>query len=62
MKNWKTSLWGGFLAILLGLQTYGVKIGHVGNGDYLGLVTAVAAAGLGLSAKDNNVTGGTVQQ
>lgn len=62
MKNWKTTLWGGLLAILLGLQTYGVKIGHVGNGDYVGLATAIAAGALGVSSKDNNVTGGDVKQ
>lgn len=62
MKNWKTTVFGFILAALVGLQTYGVKIGHVGQGDYIGLATAVAAAGLGASSKDNNVTGGTVRQ
>ena len=62
MKNWKTNLWGGLLAVLLGLQTYGVKIGHVGQGDFVGLATAIAAGGLGLSSKDNNVTGGSIRQ
>jgi len=46
----------------LGLQNYGVKVGHVGQGDYIGLATAVAAAAFGASSKDNNVTGGTVRQ
>ena len=62
MKNWKTTVFGLILAGLLGLQNYGVKLGHVGQGDYIGLATAVAAAAFGASSKDNNVTGGTVRQ
>lgn len=61
-KNWKTNLFGGLLAVVMSLQTYGVKVGHVGQGDFLGLSTAIFAGLLGLSAKDSNVTGGTVKQ
>jgi hypothetical protein len=53
-NSWKTTLFGGILATLLGLQTYGVKIGHVGNGDFVGLATAVAAGALGASSRDHN--------
>ena len=63
MKNWKTTLFGILLGLSTALSQYGVKIGHVGQGDYLGLVQVIAAIGLGASAKDGNPTGtGTVTQ
>ena len=46
--------------MLLGLiavaQQYGIKVGKVGNGDWLGLAGAAAAVGLGASARDNKVS------
>ncbi len=56
MKSWRTTLFGVLLAIAGGLQQYGVHVGKVGNGDYLGLVQVVSALGLGMSARDNKVS------
>ena len=52
MKNWKTTLAGLVLAVLGGLQLYGVKIGHVGSGDYVGLLQTIVGLALGVYAKD----------
>lgn len=56
MKNWKTSLSG-----ILALLTLGFKIYSHGFDPSSDI--PIAAAGIGLiTAKDKNVTGGTVQQ
>jgi hypothetical protein len=62
MKNWRTTLFGAILGITMAMSQYGIKIGHVGQGDYLGLIQVAAAILLGGSAKDKNVTGGSIQQ
>lgn len=57
IKNWKTTVAG-----LLITAAYVVK---VTNPEYALLcdgVIAAGAAGVGIFAKDSNVTGGTVQQ
>ncbi len=62
MKNWKTSLFGllGGLAVMFGPRLQGdtgapaITLEHV--------VQAAAILGIGLSAKDHNVTGGSVKQ
>jgi hypothetical protein len=61
MKNWKTTLWGTLagvpqIIIQLGLAT-NPKIVAIGN-----LISAIGVIGGFASAKDSNVTGGTVQQ
>ena len=56
-KNWITSLFGALAGIPLVLQQAGVHVGHLGNGDWLSLISALGVAGLGLSAKDSNTTG-----
>ena len=60
MKNWKTTLFG-FLAALPTLaHQFGVSnVGHLGNGDFLGLAGALGTILFGYFAKDKNVTGGT---
>ena len=58
MKNWKTTIGG----ILLGI---GTPMAATGEGIYKTIGVALATVGgliLGISAKDNNVTGGTVKQ
>lgn len=62
MKNWKTTLAGAIFGLLLLLQQQGVKIGHIGDGDWLGVSVAAAAAVAGYVAKDKSVTGGTIKQ
>ncbi len=54
MKSWKTTITG---TVLLAFAGYLFYIGK----DIEGGIAAAAGIGL-LSAKDNNVTGGTVQQ
>ena len=61
-KNWLTSLFGVLAGVPAILHQSGVTVGHLGGGDYLSLLSAIGIAGLGLAAKDNNVTGGTVGQ
>jgi hypothetical protein len=61
-KNWLTSIFGLLAGIPLLLHQSGVTVGHLGSGDWLTLISAIGAAGLGLSAKDHNVTGGSVDQ
>lgn len=62
MKNWKTTLFGiiGGLAVLFGPRLQGnteapaITVSNV--------LEAAAVIGLGVAAKDKNVTGGKVQQ
>lgn len=61
-KNWLTSLFGLLAGVPLLLHQSGVTIGHLGSGDWLTLISAIGAAGLGLAAKDSTTTGGTVPQ
>jgi hypothetical protein len=61
-KSWLTSLFGLLAGVPMLLHQSGVTVGHLGGGDWLNLISAVGVAGLGLSAKDSNVTGGTVAQ
>jgi hypothetical protein len=53
MKNWKTTLFG-FAASVLNMFANGTNWKQV--------LVSTGLAALGLFAKDNNVTGGTVQQ
>lgn len=56
-KNWKTTLAGVLLAVTMFLGQAGVKVGHVGNTDVIGIAQAVAAIVLGAYSKDKDVTG-----
>ena len=56
-KNWKTTLAGIILAASMFASQAGVKVGHVGNTDVIGMVQAVAALVLGAYSKDKDVTG-----
>lgn len=62
MKNWKTSLMGFLAAFWILAQPI------ISNGnfdfvrDYKQLILAAIAAVWGIVQKDNNVTGGTVEQ
>ena len=58
MKNWKTTLFGVITAIPVLLHLFGLVIPP----DIAAILTAIGGLGLGVTAKDNNVTGGTVQQ
>lgn len=63
MKNWKTTS-AGILAIVGGIVRFyfAVKAGNITEEAVLTATTAILT-GIGLiSAKDNNVTGGSVQQ
>jgi hypothetical protein len=62
MKNWKTTLFGALAALPSFLHGIGINIGHVGQGDWLTFVQGLFIAGVGLAAKDRNVTGGNVGQ
>jgi hypothetical protein len=58
MKNWKTTVGG----ILLGV---GTPLAAAGEGIYKTIGVALATVGgliVGITAKDSNVTGGTVKQ
>lgn len=59
MKNWKTTLSGVVLAALGFFNAYQIHDWHLIYKDPITLALFVSAI-LGLSAKDNNVTGGTV--
>lgn len=62
LANWKTTLFG----VLTGgpvivCQLFHVcSVGHVGNTDWLTIISGIGAIFMGAYAKDNNVTGGTV--
>jgi len=60
-KNWKTTLLGiiGGVPQLLAGSGFGVVGGHF---DWHTFLSGLAVVGLGLVAKDHNVTGGSVQQ
>lgn len=65
IKNWKTSLLGILAggAQIAGLLSHsGITVGHWGGTDFLSLFAALSTVALGLHAKDNNVTGGTIHQ
>ena len=55
-SSWRTSIFGILLGLIAVAQQYGIKVGKVGNGDWLGLAGAAAAVGLGASARDNGVS------
>lgn len=55
MKNWKTTLFGWLTGAALGYAGY-----KTGNPELI--IAGFGAAGFGMSSKDGNVTGGTVQQ
>lgn len=58
IKNWKTTLFGGITAAGIGLSASDDPILKT-----IGIVlAAIGPVLLGLFAKDNNVTGGSVQQ
>ena len=61
MKNWKTSLLGVLAGLPMLLHGAGVSVGHIGDGDWLTFVQGLLVAGVGLAAKDHDVTGGTRQ-
>jgi len=64
ITNWKTSV-GGLLAggpAILCQMFHICSVGHLGGGDWLGLISGIGAVWMGLLAKDHNVTGGSVQQ
>lgn len=62
MKNWKTTV-SGVLTILGGIAAGGKLIVAGQMTEGIGVIITAVTAGIGLlHAKDNNVTGGTVQQ
>jgi hypothetical protein len=54
-KSYFTTALGIISAACMVLKTQGVAIGHIGKGDWLDLIMALAVAGIGLAAKDWNV-------
>ena len=56
-KNWKTTLLGTMAAVLFFLNQSGVKVGKVGDSDFIALGAAVAGAAAAATAKDKDVTG-----
>jgi hypothetical protein len=63
LVNWKTTLAGVLTgAPLIACQLFHVcSVGHVGNLDWLQVLSGVGAIFMGAYAKDNNVTGGEKQ-
>ena len=61
-KSWKTSLMGVLAGLPMLLHGAGVSIGHVGTGDWITFLQGLFVAGIGLAAKDHDVTGGSIQQ
>jgi len=58
MKNWKTTLFGFLTGLPVLLHSVGVpNIGHIGNGDFLSLLSGIGAILTGYFAKDKDVTG-----
>jgi len=62
MKNWKTSLVGFLAAFWLLAQPIIMNGNFDLSRDWKSLVYAAIATAFGLLTKDNNVTGGSVQQ
>ena len=62
MKNWKTSLIGFLGAFWILAQPIITNGDFDFERDWKSLIGAAIATALGLFAKDNNVTGGTVAQ
>lgn len=61
MKNWKTTV-SGIIAIVIALAGAAQALISGGAVDWTAVISAIIA-GVGLiSAKDNNVTGGTVNR
>ena len=63
-KNWKTTI-GGMLTggpIMVCQLFHLCTLGHLGTTDWFAFISGVGALILGATAKDNNVTGGTVHQ
>lgn len=58
MKSWKTTLIG----ILTGVATLALDMYQTGTFSLRAFLIAAGMAALGIVAKDNNVTGGTVHQ
>jgi hypothetical protein len=58
MKNWKTTLFG----CLLGAANAALPLMQTGTVDPQTLCVSAAIAGIGILAKDYNVTGGSVNQ
>ena len=62
-KNIWTSLFGAMAALPNLLPLFGIaSFGHIGSVSVSQLISGVGIAALGMSAKDRNVTGGTVPQ
>jgi hypothetical protein len=57
-KNWKTTLSGIIAALPIILRLFGIEIGH----EITDICTGTGLTGMGLFSKDNNVTGGTINQ
>jgi hypothetical protein len=53
--SWKTTLFGGIVATCLFLGQQGVKLGHIGNTDVIGLVQSVATLCLGAYAQQTKI-------
>lgn len=60
-KNWKTTLFGALAGAPQFLQAFGL-VSNPRAVLIANLLSAIGVLGLGFSAKDSNVTGGTVQQ
>ena len=58
MANWKTSVAGFVIGAVYYLKTSGAQIPQ-NKADFWNLLIGIAFAGLGLVAKDFDVTGGT---
>ena len=58
MKNWKTTLFGIIAAVPIVLHLFGIVIPT----DIASILAAIGTIGVGATAKDSNVTGGTIQQ
>lgn len=59
MKNWKTTLAGLALALPSALTASGILDP---SNKWASLISMIGAIALGFTAKDNNVTGGTIGQ
>ncbi len=57
-KNWKTTLSGIIAALPIILRLFGIEIGQ----EITDICTGTGLTGMGLFSKDNDVTGGKIQQ